>query len=145
MPKDSNQHQRATEIVQQRLTTVKRFIDIKRLFERGDVQSGMTQCRQLLMIGGKELEAAVRRGDIYALMIQMCIKHNLFSEGKQLFNELKQVLNPSTSTITYYVSRDVIEALANGLEVTVSELLPTKTVENEDGDKEDDIEDEVVE
>ncbi|GJQ73669.1 putative intraflagellar transport protein 140 [Trypoxylus dichotomus] len=144
-PNDPNQHHRAIEIVQQRLTTVKRFIDIKRLFERGDIQSGMTQCRQLLTTGGKELEAAVRRGDIYALMIQMCIKHNLFPEGRHLFNELKQVLSSSASAITYYLNKDVIEALANGLGIRVNELLPTRVVEDEEGEKEDDIVDEVVE
>lgn len=39
-PKDVFQHQRAGEIVQQRLTSVKRFVDIRRLFERGDLQAG---------------------------------------------------------------------------------------------------------
>ncbi|KAI4456192.1 hypothetical protein MML48_8g00010237 [Holotrichia oblita] len=143
-PKDPNQHHRATEIVQQRLTAVKRFIDIKRLFERGDVQSGMTQCRQLLMTGGKDLEAAVRRGDIYAVMIQTCIKNEIFEVGRQLFNELKQILDPSTNAITYYLSKDVIEALATGLGLTVNDLLPVKFVENE-SEKEDDVIEEVVE
>lgn len=39
-PRDAVQHRRATEIVQQRLTDIKKFIDIRRLFERGDVQTG---------------------------------------------------------------------------------------------------------
>lgn len=34
------QHRRAVEIVQQRLGDIKKFIDVRRLFERGDVQSG---------------------------------------------------------------------------------------------------------
>jgi intraflagellar transport protein 140 len=45
-PRDSVQHQRATEIVLQRLTMVKRFVDIRRLFERGDPQAGgCKRCR----------------------------------------------------------------------------------------------------
>lgn len=39
-PKDVIQHQRATEIVQQRMILIKRFVDIRRLFERGDSHSG---------------------------------------------------------------------------------------------------------
>lgn len=39
-PRDINQHRRAQEIVQQRMTLIKRFMDIKRILERGDVQTG---------------------------------------------------------------------------------------------------------
>lgn len=39
-PRDVHQHRKAVEIVQQRLGDIKKFIDIRRLFERGDVQSG---------------------------------------------------------------------------------------------------------
>lgn len=39
-PKDPKQIQRATEIVQQRLTLVKRFVDIRRLLEKGEIQAG---------------------------------------------------------------------------------------------------------
>lgn len=39
-PQDSNQHRAAMDIVQQRMTFVKRFIDIKKVFERNDVQGG---------------------------------------------------------------------------------------------------------
>lgn len=38
--RDPQQHKRAVEIVQQRLADIKKFIDVRRLFERGDVQSG---------------------------------------------------------------------------------------------------------
>lgn len=124
-PKDVLQHQRATEIVQQRLTTIKRFVDIRRLFDRGDLQAGLTQCRQLLMIGGQELEASVRRGDIYALMIQNCVKAGMFSEARQLCNELKQFLLTTNNTpLTYYLNKDVIEALAQGLGVPITTILP---------------------
>lgn len=41
-PRDALQHRKATEIVQQRLGDIKKFIDVRRLFERGDVQSGST-------------------------------------------------------------------------------------------------------
>ncbi|RZC33588.1 hypothetical protein BDFB_000428 [Asbolus verrucosus] len=136
-PRDPVQHQRVTEIVQQRLTTIKRFVDIRRLFERGDPQAGIAQCRQLLMIGGPELEASVRRGDICALMIQEYIKTDNYAEAKQLFTELKQILQSSGNTpITYYLSKEIIEALARGLGVPLTALVPAKiSLDNEDDEE----------
>lgn len=39
-PRDANQHRRAIDIVQTRMTNIKRFVDIRRLFERGDHNGG---------------------------------------------------------------------------------------------------------
>lgn len=39
--KDPKQIQRAMDIVNQKLSLVKRFVDIKKLFERGDSQTGI--------------------------------------------------------------------------------------------------------
>lgn len=165
-PRDINQHRRAQDIVQQRMTLIKRFMDIKRILERGDVQTGkinlkknqilllkrmilfvgLNQCRQLLVSGGQELEASVRRGDIYALMIQQCIKDDNFIEARQLFNELRQVLsNSGNAPITYYVNKEMIEALANGLGIHPSALLPPTTKAKEENNVSDEIEEEVVE
>ncbi|CAG9773857.1 unnamed protein product [Ceutorhynchus assimilis] len=118
--------QRAMEIVQQRFSMVKRFVDIRKSFERGDPQAGMTQCKQLLMLNGPELDASVRRGDIYALMIHNCVKQGNFSEGKQLVVELRQFLANEGIKIplTYYVNKEVIEALAKGLGVPSSSFVP---------------------
>ncbi|VEN35720.1 unnamed protein product [Callosobruchus maculatus] len=123
--KDSTQVQRAGEIVQQRLIMVKRFVDIRRLLERGDIQSGISQCEQLLA-AGDELEASVRRGDIYAVMVQYCVKFGNFTEAKQYCLELRQFLNKTSSStpITYYLNKEVLEALAQGLGVPVSHLVP---------------------
>ncbi|XP_022916343.2 intraflagellar transport protein 140 homolog [Onthophagus taurus] len=142
-PQDPNQLRRATEIVQNQLTNVKRFIDIKKLFDRGDLQSAMNQCRQLLVTGGPDLERSVRRGDVYALIIQMCVKNGNFNEAKQYLNELKQIVGNSNVFITYYVNKDVIEDVARGLGVSVATLIPLDN-KNQDGDDDDD-EEEIVE
>lgn len=39
-PKDPKQHERITEVIKQRSAIIKRFVDIKKLFERGDIQTG---------------------------------------------------------------------------------------------------------
>lgn len=101
------------------------------------------QSRQLLTSSGAALEDSVRRGDIYGLMIQNCIKSGNFNEAKKLFDELHHLLLSSKITITYYVNKETIEALAKGLNVPLSGLLPTmQKVENRS--EESDIEEEIA-
>lgn len=107
------------------MTAIKRFIDIRRLFERGDTDAGVTQCKQFLISGGVDLEESVRRGDIYALMIQQYIKIEQYLEAKQLVGELRQVLSSGNVPITYYLNKELIEDLAQGLGIAPSSLVPT--------------------
>ncbi|XP_066140255.1 intraflagellar transport protein 140 homolog isoform X1 [Euwallacea fornicatus] len=148
-PTGSQQIQKAMDIVQHRYSLVKKFMDIKKLFEREDPQAGMTQCKQLLMLNGHDLDVAVRRGDIYGLMIQDCVKRENFTEGKQLLMELRQILVTDGLKIplTYYVGKDVIEALAAGLNMPVGSFIPptvVRTVSGADSNDEDVI-DEILE
>lgn len=102
------------------------------------------QSRQLLVSGGADLESSVRRGDIYALMIQECVKHNHFEEAKQLFVELKQLLNATSNMpISYYVSKECVEALGRGLGISASVLLPT--IPQESSEEKEEVEEEIVE
>ncbi|KAJ8931389.1 hypothetical protein NQ314_015707 [Rhamnusium bicolor] len=162
-PRDPKQIQRAAEIIQQRLTMVKRFVDIRRTIQMElfltylcaavvlrycgfHYTLSMTQCRQLLMTGGEELEVAVRRGDIFALMIQHCVKSGNFSDAKQLCGELRQFLNATSSTpITYYLNKDLIEALAQGLGVSVSVIVPVTPKMSVTNNEEVELVEEIIE
>lgn len=101
------------------------------------------QSRQLLISGGPALEDSVRRGDIYGLMIQNCIKAGNFPEAKKMFEELQQFLNSSSTPITYYVNRETVEALARGLNVSLGSLLPVaqkvERARSEEGEIEEEI------
>ncbi|KAF5285788.1 hypothetical protein FQA39_LY04249 [Lamprigera yunnana] len=141
------QHEKASELVQKRMLVIKKFIDIKRLLERGDSDNGITQCRQLLLTEGADLEDSVRRGDIYALMIQHYVKCEKFIEAKQVLSELQQVLSASGDTpITYYLTKELKEALCAGLGISSSMLLPPATKANSatshqsDGEIEEELE-----
>ncbi|KAK9885497.1 hypothetical protein WA026_010990 [Henosepilachna vigintioctopunctata] len=125
-PKDPNQHERITEVIKRSTTLIKRFVDIRKLFERGDIETGLAQCRQLLSNGGDDLEVAVRRGDIYAQMIYHNVKASNFIVAKQLFDEFKQILNSSSNTsVTYYLNKELLEALAKGLNMPIGLLVPS--------------------
>ncbi|XP_057670783.1 intraflagellar transport protein 140 homolog [Diorhabda carinulata] len=145
-PRDPKQIQRAMDIVQQRLVLVKRFVDIRKLFDRGDSQSALTQCQQLLMTGGNDLEVAVRRGDIYSTMIQHLVAIGNFAEAKQCYVELRKLLeNSGTTSITYYINKSVLEALANGLGIPVTHLVPKLSKTHVKSENESEDVEEVVE
>ncbi|KAB0793767.1 hypothetical protein PPYR_13387 [Photinus pyralis] len=128
IPNASVQHEKASEVVKKRMVAIKRFIDIRRLFERGDIDNAITQSRQFLVAGGPDLEESVRRGDVYALMIHHYVKNQEFLEAKQVLTELRQVLSSSGNVpITYYVNKELIEALAAGLGTTVGILIPSSS------------------
>lgn len=95
-------------------------------------------------IEADDLEAAVRRGDIYAQMIYHNIKTSNFMVAKQLFDEFKQVLNASNNNITYYLNKELLEALAKGLNVPVTVLVPSlakvKATDKDEGEIEEIIE-----
>ncbi|KAG5865437.1 hypothetical protein JTB14_033441 [Gonioctena quinquepunctata] len=137
-PKDPKQIQRASEIVQQRLAMVKKFVDIRRLFERGDGKTGITQCRQLLM-SVDESESFIRRGDIYALMIQHHVKSGNFSEAKQLCSELRQELGKINMPVTYYLNGNIVEEIAKGLGIPIDLIVPV-TPKSSDNVQENDTE-----
>ncbi|XP_050298165.1 intraflagellar transport protein 140 homolog isoform X2 [Anthonomus grandis grandis] len=145
-PLDPKQIQRAMDIVQQRYSAVKRFVDIRKLFERGDPQAGMTQCKQLLMLGGPDLDSSVRRGDIYALMVQNCTKQGDYTEAKSLIAELKQFMANEGLKIplTYYIGREVLEALCKGLGVPLSAFIP-EAPRGPSIESEEDVVDEILE
>lgn len=103
------------------------------------------------MTSDDELETSIRRGDVYAVMIQHFVKIGNFSEAKQLCLELRQILSKTDNTLTYYLSKDVIETLAQGLGVPVSHFLPvsqkisiskSNSLADNDGDPIDEIIDE---
>lgn len=144
-PRDANVHRRAVDIVQTRTANIKRFVDIRKQFENGDFNGGMVECRNLLLSGGEELEQSVRRGDIYALMIQSCIKIRDFDQAKKLVDELQHILGRGgNASLSYYLSKDLIEVLAQGLGVPISTIVPPIR-KQESEEIEDEIQEEVEE
>lgn len=144
-PREPTQHRRALEIVQSRMANIKRFVDIKRLFERGEQHAGLTQCQNLLLTGGEDLEQSVRRGDVYALMIQTAIKLGDFDSARKYVTDLQTLLTKYTnSSITYYLSKEVLETLAKGLDVPISTLVPHQSEPNLTEDNEEVIQEELM-
>lgn len=80
----------------------------------------MAQCRNLL--SDRTLsEESVRRGDIYALMIQKCVNESNFTEAKKLLDELQLLLKGDTP-VTCYISKDILESLSRQLKIPVESM-----------------------
>jgi len=59
------------------------------MFERGDGDTAVTQCRQLLN-SIQDIEVAVRRGDIYCLMVAHAAKQRDWPGAAALIEEMKR-------------------------------------------------------
>lgn len=104
----------------------------------------MSQCRQLINSGDSNIEKYVRKGDIYAVMIQHSLNAGDTAEVKQLLVEMKQYLATTNVSLTYYLSSDVIQLLAKTLGIPLSSLLPQKNIsENSPEENEQEIQEEV--
>ncbi|XP_054283383.1 intraflagellar transport protein 140 homolog [Macrosteles quadrilineatus] len=61
--KDADQYSQVAEAVSNKIALVKKFLDVRRMFERGEGQAGLVQC-QLLLNTTSDL---VRTGDVWGL------------------------------------------------------------------------------
>nr|CAD7202239.1 unnamed protein product [Timema douglasi] len=121
-PRDPMKHQKAEETLNSRMALVKKFIDIRRLYDRGDHESSLTQSRQLLQSSDADLESAVRRGDVYALMVEHHVSAGELKAAQHLVEEFRK-LSPGAN-VTYYIPPSTIDKIARGLGLPVSSLVP---------------------
>ncbi|XP_050592532.1 intraflagellar transport protein 140 homolog isoform X2 [Bombus affinis] len=127
-PRDHDIHKRAVDLVNNRIATVKRYLDIKKLLDRGETSPAMQQVRQLLESQGANLEQSVRRGDLFATITQHYINIGDTDKARASIEELKRLV-PGIN-LTYYYNVGVLEALGYKMKIQ----------RQESSDKEDDIE-----
>ncbi|XP_043479538.1 intraflagellar transport protein 140 homolog [Leptopilina heterotoma] len=114
-PRDSEVHRRAIEVVNGRMSTVKRYLDIKRLFDRGDTETAMNQVRHLLDTKGDDLEQSVRRGDLFATITQHFADIGKMEKARATVEELKRLV-PGIN-LSYYYNVNLLEALGYKINV----------------------------
>lgn len=72
------------------------------MFERGESEAGLSACQQLLTVAGE----LVRRGDVYALMVEEAAKRGDWTRAKQLALQLQQA-QPSDN-LAFYLHQGMI-------------------------------------
>lgn len=127
-PRDLDIHKRAVDLVNNRIAVVRRYLDIKKLFDRGETAAAMQQVHQLLDSQGPDLEQSVRRGDLFATITQHYINIGDTDKARASIEELKRLI-PGIN-LAYYFNVGVLEALGYKMKIQ----------REENSDKEDDIE-----
>ncbi|XP_076680544.1 intraflagellar transport protein rempA [Andrena cerasifolii] len=127
-PRDPDIHKRAVDLVNNRIATIRRYLDIKKLFDRGETGPAMQQVRQLLDSQGSDLEQSVRRGDLFATITQHYMDIGDTDKARAAIEELKRLV-PGIN-LSYYYNASVLESLGYKMKVQ----------RQESSDKEDDIE-----
>ncbi|XP_043280056.1 intraflagellar transport protein 140 homolog isoform X2 [Venturia canescens] len=114
-PRDSDVQRKAVEVVNNRIATIKRYLDIKKFFERGETEMAMTQVRQLLDSFGPDLEQSVRRGDLFATITQHYANIGETDKARATIEELKRLV-PGIN-LSYYYNVNLLEALGYKINV----------------------------
>ncbi|KYN32641.1 hypothetical protein ALC56_13123 [Trachymyrmex septentrionalis] len=114
-PRDPDVHKRAIELVNNRMSAIKRYLDIKRLFDRGETETAMQQVRHLLDSQGPNLEQSVRRGDLFATITQHYANVGDTEKAWATIEELKRLV-PGIN-LTYYFNINLLEALGYKMKV----------------------------
>ncbi|KAK7788798.1 hypothetical protein R5R35_010909 [Gryllus longicercus] len=124
-PRDPKQHERAVENLNNRMSVVRRFVEIRRLFDRGDADTALSQCRQMLESytdPNSDYETAVRRGDIYAVMVEHKVSTGDLRGAQQLIDEFRR--SAPGANLPYYLGISTLEKVARGLGLPLSSIAP---------------------
>ncbi|XP_012255289.2 intraflagellar transport protein 140 homolog [Athalia rosae] len=127
-PRDRNLHKRANDMVNNRMATIERYLNIKKLFEHGETDAAVSQVRQLMDSQGTELEQSVRRGDLFATLTQHYANIGETEKARGTIEELKRLV-PGIN-LSYYYNVNLLEAL--GYKINIQR--------EESSDKDDGIE-----
>lgn len=125
-PRDPEIQKRAIEVVNTRMNIIKRYLDIKKMFNRGDTDMAIAQVRQLLDAYGNDLEESVRRGDLFSTITQHYADTGNIEKARASIEELKRLV-PGIN-LTYYYNENLLELLGYQINIQREE-----SIDNDDG------------
>ncbi|XP_051876987.1 intraflagellar transport protein 140 homolog isoform X1 [Pristis pectinata] len=125
--------------LQNKLTTVKKFVQIRRLYEE-DPKEALKQCE--ILLGAPELDQAVRTGDIYALLVEHHAQQGNFEVAYKYMEEMATKL-PS-GNMTFYINQQIAEAIYKAVGVPVKDNI-VQRVRRNSGEDGGEVEEEVAE
>ncbi|KAJ9573631.1 hypothetical protein L9F63_008972, partial [Diploptera punctata] len=118
-PRDPAQHQRISDTLNTRMSLVKRFVDIRRVADRGDYAGAIAQSRQLLEHSSDLKAAGVRVGDLYSLMVDSTLATGDSRGAQQLVEEFRRVAGPGVN-LAYYLTPPTLDKLTRELGITIT-------------------------
>ncbi|XP_023246567.1 intraflagellar transport protein 140 homolog [Copidosoma floridanum] len=127
-PRDEEVHKRAVDVVNGRMATIRRYLEVKKLFEKGETESAMSHVRFLLDSQGEKLEQSIRRGDLFASITEHYLEMGDIDKARASIEELRRLV-PGIN-LSFYYNTGVLEKL--GYKYTIKK--------QESSDRDDDIE-----
>ncbi|XP_072337471.1 LOW QUALITY PROTEIN: intraflagellar transport protein 140 homolog [Scyliorhinus torazame] len=126
--------------LQSKLTMVKKFVQIRRLYEE-DPKEALKQCENLL--GEPELDQTVRTGDVYALLIEHHAQQGSFEMAYKYMEEMTKKL-PSVN-VTYYVNQQITDSIYKAVGVPIKTNVVVEKVRHNSAEDGDEVEEDVAE
>ncbi|XP_041061994.1 intraflagellar transport protein 140 homolog isoform X2 [Carcharodon carcharias] len=126
--------------LQNKLTMVKKFVQIRRLYEE-DPKEALKQCENLL--GEPGLNQTVRTGDVYALLIEHHAQQGSFEVAYKYMEEMTKKL-PSAN-VTYYINQQITDAIYKAVGVPIKANIVVEKVRHSSAEDGDEVEEDVAE
>ncbi|KAG8223373.1 hypothetical protein J437_LFUL001251 [Ladona fulva] len=101
---------RKGEEIERRTQLIKNFVDIQRQYKQ-DAEASVLRCRTLLEEWQVSEEDAVRRGDVYAFVVEHYARQGNEDEVLRLLREMREVL-PTGTSLAYYVDASALSKLS---------------------------------
>ncbi|CAH1389189.1 unnamed protein product [Nezara viridula] len=105
-------HSNLKEAISRKIALVNKFLDAKRLFERSESDAAMDICRMLVAEADGDL---VKKGDVFALMVENYVREGDLASAKALVNQLK-VSHPNENVV-FYITQDILKKLGMDAEM----------------------------
>uniref|UniRef100_A0A4W3HUQ7 Intraflagellar transport 140 n=1 Tax=Callorhinchus milii TaxID=7868 RepID=A0A4W3HUQ7_CALMI len=140
--RSQNEQEERLGRLQNKLAIVKRFVQVRRLYEE-DAMEAITQCQVLLE--EPELDLSVRIGDVYAFLVEHYAQQGSFQLAYQCMEEMHKKL-PSTNVV-YYINQHTVDSVckALGLPLKWSSTTAAEQIETNNTEDGEEVEEEVPE
>ncbi|XP_048407747.2 intraflagellar transport protein 140 homolog isoform X1 [Stegostoma tigrinum] len=126
--------------LQNKLTMVKKFVQIRRLYEE-DPKEALKQCENLL--GEPELDQTVRTGDVYALLVEHHAQQGSFEVAYKYMEEMTKKL-PSVN-VSYYINQQIADAIYKAVGVPINANMVVESVRHNSAEDGEEVEEDVAE
>ncbi|XP_075371592.1 intraflagellar transport protein 140 homolog isoform X3 [Mycteria americana] len=127
--------------LQSKMTLIKRFTHARRVYSE-DPKEAVRQCE--LLLAEQDFDNAIRHGDVLGFLVEHYVQVGEFHMAYRYLEEMQKRIPPMN--LSYYVTRQTIEAVHRGVGVPVSQTLVPEQIRHssmENKEVEEEVADEV--
>lgn len=137
--RNQGEQEERLEQLQNKLTTVKKFVQVRRLYEE-DPKEALKQCQ--ILLEESDLDQAVRSGDVYALLVEHHAQQGNYEVAYKYMEEMAAKL-PS-GNVGFYINQQVTEAIYKAVGAPLK-IIGVQRARHSSGEDGGEVEEEVAE